>query len=205
MDTNPDSATSDEVKKSIKDLELAVEQVISLHVTVEQVHAVVDATIEEMMKKDLVLAVERAMSVHLRPDEIRDVVSGAIQEYRERKSMELSSRYHVPSANVIIAQSALLPSYRGPTGSWKFIDQQGMKPQTHLESDLSDEPISRLYSALGNAIFEAEWTQWNCPPTGSTRATPSQRFGGYIQLSRTNIYIQRALKEGEAQGLREPW
>jgi len=204
MDTSLESATSDEAQKSIKNLELAVERAISLHVSVEQVQAVVDGAIEEMMKKDLVLAVERAMSVHLRPEEIRDVVSGAIQESRKRRSMELSRS--------IMSHLLISPSHRAhccrAIGVRRGVGRSlTSKVRSHkaMESNLSDGPILRLYSAFGVAISEVEWTQWTCPSTSSTRTTPSQQFGGYIQLSRTNIHMQRALEEGEQQGLRGSW
>lgn len=73
MDDNPDSATPDEVKKLTKNLRLAVEHAISLHVSPKGVRNVVNLAIEEGMKKHIGLAVKRAISEHVSPEQVRAV------------------------------------------------------------------------------------------------------------------------------------
>lgn len=111
MDDNPDSATPDEVKKSTKNLRLAVEHAISLPVSPKEVKEVVNLAIEAGMKKHIGLTVKRAISEHVSPEQVRAVVEDAIKENDtkiKRRSTKLTIGHHVPFANLVIVQSSLI-------------------------------------------------------------------------------------------------
>lgn len=65
--TSQDTATLDELNRSIKDIHVAVERALSLHIPPNQIKSIVAVAVREGMKTDLGEAVKSAMAGHSRP------------------------------------------------------------------------------------------------------------------------------------------
>lgn len=146
--TSQDTATLDELNRSIKDIHVAVERALSLHIPPNQIKSIVAIAIREGMKTDLGEAVKRAMAGHVSPEEVRAVVDDTIRENRKpysskRFSMEPWRNCAVPFANFIVHRAIRLgvmemeaslvagePEMSRPLA-------QGMKSQSYQETSLS--------------------------------------------------------------------